>query len=227
MITGSGMLSTSSTKETLLKQFFFFWPLTADRGRGPPWIPHPAGLAEVPRHIPNAVPFHPSNTAHTPRPRPSSAPSPHTPHPPHCSPSPSPAKRHVMGEVLVGYSGPASPTLPPPVLQPPPRPARPPMTDKRALRRHLQATVLAREPHSSFHSPMHHTFMPHQTSSRPTQPLAPLIPTPQILIHSPLVPHKPLLPIFPHVPMPQLSFIHIQMIHSLFHQFLPSSPVAP
>ena len=76
------------------------------------------------------------------------------------------------------YFGSASPTLHPPVLQPPPCPARPPMTNEGALRRHLQVTVLEREPHSPFHSPMHHTFMPHQTSSRPAQPLAPLIPTP-------------------------------------------------
>ena len=33
---------------------FPFWPVTADRGRlPPPWIPHPAGLAEVPCHVPD------------------------------------------------------------------------------------------------------------------------------------------------------------------------------
>ena len=196
-----------------------------------------------PTHAPTAVPSHPPKTVRTPRPPPYSAPPPHPyPHRPlpsqhpspspvtrrHCSSPPSPARPHVTGEVRVGYTGSASPTLPPPVLQPPPRPIRPPMTDKGALRRHLQATVLAREPHSPFHSPMHHTFIPHQTSSRPAQPLAPLIPTPQILIHSHLVPHKPLLPVSPHVPRSQLSFIHIQMIHSLIHNFFhPLLSLAP
>ena len=127
-------------------------------------------------------------------------------------PPPSPARPLVMGEVSVGDPS-------------PPRPARPTMTDESALRRHLQATVLARKLPSPFHSPMHYTFMPHQASSRPAQPLAPLIPTPQILIHSPLVPHKLFLPVSQHIPMRKLSFIHIQMIQYLFHQLLPSAPI--
>ena len=163
-----------------------------------------------PTHAATDVPSHPSNavcnpTPHRPQPPPTHTPPPIVRSPPsfvprlHCYPPSNPAIPHVTGEVRVGYSGSASPTLPPPVLQPPLRPVRPPMADKGALRRHLQATVLAREPHSPFHSPMHHTFMPHQTSSRPAQPLAPLIPTPQMLTS-----------LSSHVPMPNTSLFSSQ-----------------
>ena len=194
-------------------------------------------LTLLPTPPPTSTPTRPTPSA---PPAPSSTQTPSPPHPQPCPhrllprhplpqlPPPQPCKtaRDGRSSFRIGYPVSASPTLPPPVLQPPSRPARPTIPDEDALRRHLQATVLAREPHSPFLSPMHHTFIPHQTSSRHAQPLTPLIPTSQVLNHSPLVPHKPLLPVSPHVPMRKLSFIHIQMIHSLFHQLLPSAPVA-
>ena len=55
------------------------WPLTADRGRAPPpRIPHPSGLAEVPRHVPHGQLPPAKLTTNPPKKNPTAAPPPPT-----------------------------------------------------------------------------------------------------------------------------------------------------
>ena len=49
-----GLRSSSSPTSLHLQVFFFFFGHSPLAAVGPPpWIPHPAGLAEVPRHVPH------------------------------------------------------------------------------------------------------------------------------------------------------------------------------
>ena len=176
-------------------------------------------LTLLPTPPPTSTPTRPTPSA--PPPAPSSTQIPSPPHPQPCPyrllprhplpqlpPIPQPCKTARDGRNshrIPGLCIPHTPSACPPTSSPPRtsydsrrgRPSSPPPGHSPRTRTSL-----------SFLSPIHHTFIPHQTISRPAQPLTPLIPTPQVLNHSPLVPHKPLVPVSPHVPMRKLPFIH-------------------
>ena len=139
-------------------------------------------------------------------------------------PTPSaPSPFRPTATVWLPPSTPPPPTLfspPSPVIQPPPRPARPTMTEEGALRRHLQATVLARKP------PMHHTSPsqlstcnphtytsnPHSLSSRSSQASPLRLPK---RTHAPAVFHT-----HPDDPFSLPPISSIRSCHSLNYQHL-------
>ena len=231
----------------------------------PPWIPHSAGLAEVPRHVPDGhhpptiltanppthtstdIHSHPSpavrilrfpvahRTLKTPAARPHRPPPRHLPLPRRpllLLPFPLPCKtardgrssRKTLPPYLHAYlhlphSLRPSSNLPPArhVLQFDDRRVHPsslppghsprtqtslslPLSDasySHASPNQLSAYTTSRSPHA-------YTSNPHSLSSRSSQAS---------------------LTVPPHVPILKLSFIHIQMIHSLFHQLFPSAPI--